>query len=194
MFVFCTNSIYWPTNTKCPRDFSLYYANPFSLDIPIPRKLAVNLNAIYSTFFENTFFSSCPSCLIFVTFWINTFNIKNLQLKRASLWSLLTIIIVYTITLKYPIFAIRYFLLFKLKVFSNRLPLVCLTFHVQVSHSKEAAVFSFLPFQFYPLPREQLFSLIRSSLSRNFFDPFLYLPFVYKQFSIDSFLDWEGHR
>jgi len=42
-------------------------------------------------------------------------------------------------------FAIQYFSLYKLKVFSNRLPLVCLTFLVNVNH------FEWLTLQFFTL-------------------------------------------
>jgi len=81
------------------------------------------------------------------------------------------------------IFALWYFSLFKLKVFSNRLPLVCLSFHVMkviahrlpCLHSR-----SFTPFQEV----------------RYFLDPFLHLPFVYVPCThqFDSFLDWEGYH
>jgi len=85
----------------------------------------------------------------------------------------------------------QWYSLIKLKVFSKATtPLVCLP--CNVTHSKQAALmFSFLPFQF------NLFYEVR-----KFLDLFLYLPLVYinplfpinKQFSIDSFLDWEGHH
>jgi len=60
-----------------------------------------------------------------------------------------------------------------------------------VSHSKQPAVFSFphllfLPFQFCPLPRGQLFSLIRFFIYLVYIKP---LVTINKQFNIDSFLD-----
>jgi len=86
-----------------------------------------------------------------------------------------------------------FFIYCKLKVFSNRLPWVCLSFHVIVSHSKQAVLFSFLhflfpSFQFYPLQRGPLFFVI--CLSRYFLDPFfislVYLKPLFPIISINS--------
>jgi len=83
----------------------------------------------------------------------------------------------------------------------------CLSFlRYKVSHSNQAPMFSFPPFTFTAISRLallqeiRLFPLIHFSHQDIFFDPILYLteyimPYVVisKQFSIDSFLDWEGH-
>jgi len=89
-------------------------------------------------------------------------------------------------------FTLGYFSLLQyIKVFSNRLVLVC-HFFLQVSHSKQAAVFcshfhslvsgyTFCPLQFC----QQVFSC------RFVLEP---LFLINKQFIIDSLLDWEGHH
>jgi len=89
-----------------------------------------------------------------------------------------------------PFFVLRYFSLFKLKVFSNRLLLVLSFLPFNVSHSKSLPLFSFLPFQFYSLPRNLIFLLIRFFIYILYIKP---LVSINKQFSSDSFLGWAGH-
>jgi len=65
-----------------------------------------------------------------------------------------------------------------------------------VSHFKQAFVVFIpallsMPFQFYPLLRSQLILLIRFFISLLYVKP---VVSIHKQFSIDSFLDWEGHH
>jgi len=80
--------------------------------------------------------------------------------------------------------------------------MIFFTFQAQ-SFFKQAAIslsflpnrqplFSFSPFQFYPLQRGQLFFMIRFFISLLFKKPLF--P-INRQFRIDSyFLDWEGHH
>jgi len=92
-------------------------------------------------------------------------------------------------------FALRYFSLFKLS-FQTGCCISLSFLPCNISHSKQATLFSILLyfsrcFSFALLPRGQIFLLIR------FFIFLLYMKppvAVNKNFSIDSFLDWEGHH
>jgi len=87
-------------------------------------------------------------------------------------------------------FALQYFSVFKQATVSwSFLP-------CNASLSKQTALFScphilFLSFQFYPLLRGQLFLLIRFFISLLYIMP---LVPINKQFSFDSFFDWESHH
>jgi len=93
-------------------------------------------------------------------------------------------------------FALQYFSLFKLKVILNRLPLFSIPFFLskvslpgcRCSHSR-----SFIPANILP---SSMRSDISSSYHLDLIPPsFLYIKHHFplnKQFSIDSFLNWEG--
>jgi len=97
-------------------------------------------------------------------------------------------------------FALWYFSLFKLKVISNRLPWFSFLSPFHSKFTKTGCYFHsriYFPPIFYPLQEVQYF-LIRSPWSDHL-DPishsFVYIKHhlpINKQFSIDSFLDWEG--
>jgi len=72
------------------------------------------------------------------------------------------------------------------KYFQTGRSLVCFSFHVQKVIPNRLPLFSFPPFQFYPLPRGQLFLLIRFFIYLMYVKPIV--P-INKQLSID----WEGH-
>jgi len=93
--------------------------------------------------------------------------------------------------LKYPFLLYNIFHLWQVQSLFKQAAVGLSFLPCNESHFLQAASFSFPPFQFCPLQGGLLFS---SS------DPFNPIPFVnkapvshqYKQFSIDSFLDWEG--
>jgi len=99
-------------------------------------------------------------------------------------------------SLKYPIFSF-----YSSKSFQTGCCWFVFPFMLcNASHSKQADVFSFPPFHYYHFPRGRIFSdpfiyqdifLIRFFISLLCIKP---LVSINKQFSIDSFLDWEGHH
>jgi len=76
--------------------------------------------------------------------------------------------------------ALRYFSLFKLKVFSNRVPLVCFSFHLPYVITNRLPCFHSRHFSFTLFQEVSYFPWSVLTFQDNFLDPFLYLPFVYK--------------
>jgi len=119
------------------------------------------------------FFAKSKQCLRKDACWGNFLSIISAiinhcisyiksSIQAVTFLSLYDILIIVVFAQTASFFALRYFSLFKLKLFSNK-AIVYLSFlPCNVSHSKQAAIvfiptFTFLTFQFYPLLKGQLF-------------------------------------